>query len=76
MDTNPRKPTNPLKQPRAVSKWYAIEDFRIRVEKCRACGQPVTITREDLERDRYVVCPCGKGCFEVELRVVHTIDEE
>ncbi len=65
---------NPLKQPKIVSKWYSIDSFEVTVEKCRACGNPVKLTAVDLEKGRYVKCPCGKGCFEVEVRLVHTIE--
>jgi len=65
---------NPLEQPKVASKWYHVDEFRVTVEKCRACGKPVVIGKEDLESKRFIVCSCGRGCFEVEVRLVHTIE--
>ena len=65
---------NPLDAPRVAGKKYRLEDFRIRVDKCKACGEPVEILGSDLYNGRYVVCSCGKGAFEVEVRLVHTIE--
>jgi len=65
---------NPLKAPKVMSKWYSINDFSITVDKCRACGESVEISLEDLNKGRFTVCQCGKGAFEVEIRLVHTVD--
>lgn len=72
----PVQPGNPLRQPQVATKWYRVDEFRVTVEKCRACGKPFTITRDHLLGERYVVCPCGRGCFEVEVRILHTVDQE
>jgi len=76
MKVSGKKKGNPLRQPRVVSKWYRIDEFGITVERCRACGEAVSIGREQLEAERFIQCSCGKGCFEVELRVVHTIEAD
>ena len=67
---------NPLKTPKVMSKWYSVDDFSITVDKCRACGESVNITLKDLEKGRFTLCQCGQGAFEVEIRLVHTINSK
>jgi len=66
---------NPLKAPKVMSKWYSIDNFSITVDKCRACGESVNITLEDLNSGRFTLCKCGDGAFEVEIRIVHTVND-
>lgn len=67
---------NPLKAPKVMSKWYSIDDFSITVDKCRACGESVNITIDDLKQGRFTLCKCGQGAFEVEIRIVHTVNDK
>lgn len=67
---------NPLKSPKVMSKWYSVDEFSITVDKCRACGKKVSITKENLASGRFTLCSCQKGAFEVEVRLVHTVENE
>ncbi len=65
---------NPLKSPKVVTKRYSVDVFSVTVARCHACGESVTITARDLEKGRFTLCKCHKGAFEVEIRLVHTVE--
>ena len=56
---------NPLKSPKVMSKWYSIDEFSVTVEKCRACGKSVTITREDLSLGRFTFVSVKKALLKL-----------